>query len=77
MLLDAKSRRSAEIGCQRQNFPARRTALLANPFGVADPRLREGTGCADRKQFRRDPDKSGKKQLLAIEFGTETRHGVK
>src|SRR5439155_15035135 len=69
MLIDSHARRVAEIIRDGKNFVSRFT-LVEQPLCI-------GTCCADRKQLRRDSDKSGKKQLLAIELRPESRHGMK
>src|SRR5882762_4267946 len=69
MLIDSHARRVAEIIRDGKNFVSRFT-LVEQPLCI-------GTCCADRKQLRRDSDKSGKEQLLAIELRPESRHGMK
>ena len=69
MMIDPHSRRAAEIIRDGKNFVSR--------FTLAEQPLCVRTRRADRKQLRRSPDKSGKEQLLAIEFRAEPSHGVK
>jgi len=63
MMIDSHSRRAAEIIRNGKNF--------IGWLPLTEQPLRVRTGRADRKQFRGDSDKSGKKQLLTIEFWTE------
>jgi hypothetical protein len=68
-MIDSHPRRTTEIICDGENF-IRRFTLVEQPLGIR-------AGRADRKQFRGDPDKSGKEQLLPVQFRTKPRHGVK
>src|SRR4029077_272357 len=69
MLIDSHSRRATKIICKYQNFIGR--------FALTEQPLRIRASRADREQFGGDSDKSGKKQLLAIQFRAEPGHGVK
>ena len=69
MMVDSHFRRATEIVRHRKDFVRRLTRV--------DFVLCERTGRADREKFRRDSDKTRKQQLLAIEFRTKPRHGVK
>ena len=69
MMIDSHTRRPAEIIRNGKNF--------VGWFTLAEQPLRVRTRGADRKQLRGNTDKSGKEQLLAIEFRAEPRHGVK
>ena len=69
MMIDSHTRRPTEIIRNGKNF--------VRWFTLAEQPLRVRTRGADRKQLRGNTDKSGKEQLLAIEFRAEPRHGVK
>src|SRR5207302_6202087 len=60
---------TTEITRNRKDFIGRLTRV--------DFVLREGTCRANREKFRGDSDETREQQLLAVEFRTEARHGVK
>src|SRR5205809_1751399 len=69
VMIDSQTCGATKVICQRKNFAGRRA--------IVDLRLRERTGRADGKQFCCDSDKSGKEQLLTIEFWAESGHCMK
>src|SRR5207237_9290259 len=69
MMVDSHFGGATEITRNRKDFIGRLTGV--------DLVLCEGTRRANREKFRRDPNETRKQQLLAIEFRTKARHGVK
>lgn len=68
VMINSRLRRLAEVACDGQNLVGRLT--------VVDQMLRVGAGCVHREELRRDTDKTGKQELLAIELWTEAHHGM-